>query len=403
MMAKRLLDRSRAGADARGTSRLTVLSIALCVVQAGAALAAPPPARPAPCRESIVELYRRVSPAVVSITAAVIDPYDTQSRTERRAGSGVIVDSSGLVLTNSHVVSDHPVITVTLDDGATLPAQIVGADPVFDVALLRIAPAGAKLPTARLGSSERLLTGEEVYAIGNPFGLEQTLTRGIVSAVNRILPGASWFLREPLIQTDAAINPGSSGGPLINRCGDVVGITTAILPEAQNIGFAIPVDLVKSVMPDLILKGRVIRPWLGVQGQVVTTALKDLLRAPMTDGFLVEVVEPESPASRLDLRGGDLDVTISGRPFLLGGDIITQIDGAPVNDEQKLGQALGSLKVGASARLTLYREQKTRLVDVAVIERPAPKTDFLARRALAPAADLPARAADPQTSARRAF
>jgi S1-C subfamily serine protease len=212
MMAKRLPDRSRSGADARGSSRLTVLLIALYVAQAGAALAAPPPVRPAPCRESIVDLYRRVSPAVVSITAAVIDPYDTQSRAERRSGSGVIVDSSGLVLTNSHVVSEHPAITVTLDDGATLPAQIVGADPVFDVALLRIPPVGEKLPTARLGGSERLLTGEEVYAIGNPFGLEQTLTRGIVSAVNRILPGASWFLREPLIQTDAAITRAVRGG-----------------------------------------------------------------------------------------------------------------------------------------------------------------------------------------------
>ena len=165
----------------------------LCVALVGAVEAAPP-ARPAPCRESVADLYRRVSPAVVSITAMVIDPYDTQSRTERRSGSGVILDSSGLVLTNSHVVS-KTLVTVTLDDGATLPAQIVGADPVFDVALLRIPPArGKKLPTARLGSSERLLTGEEVYAIGNPFGLEQTLTRGIVSAVNRILPGASWFL-----------------------------------------------------------------------------------------------------------------------------------------------------------------------------------------------------------------
>jgi S1-C subfamily serine protease len=380
-----------------------VLSLVFCLAGGGAVLAAPAPQRPAPCRESITDLYSRLSPAVVSITATEIDPYDTQNRVERRSGSGVIVDSSGLILTNSHVVSGHPVVKVTLDDRMTLPAEIVGADPIFDIALLRIAPPASKLPTIRLGVSEKLLVGDEVYAIGNPFGLEQTLTRGIVSAVNRMLPGASWFLKEPLIQTDAAINPGSSGGPLIDRCGDVVGITTAILPEAQSIGFAIPVDLVKSVMPDLKQKGRVIRPWLGVQGQPVTAALKDLLRLPLTDGFLVEVVEPDSPASRLDLRGGDLDLTINGRPYLLGGDIITEIDGAPVDDDEKLARAIGSLKVGGSARLTLFRETKTRVVDVAIVERPSPKTNLLTRSVLTPAGVPPARNVDSVNSARRAF
>jgi serine protease Do len=399
-----LLDRSRPDATPCGPRGLIVLSVVLGLAAGEAVLAAPPKPRPTPCRESVTDLYTRVSSAVVSITAAVIDPYDMQNRVERRSGSGVVVDASGLILTNSHVVSGHPVIKVTLDDGTTLPADIVGADPIFDIALLRIAPPpGSKLPTIRLGVSDRLLVGDEVYAIGNPFGLEQTLTRGIVSAVNRILPGASWFLREPLIQTDAAINPGSSGGPLIDRCGDVVGITTAILPEAQSIGFAIPVDLVKIVMPDLIQKGRVARPWLGVQGQPVTSALKDLLRVPLTDGFLVEVVEPESPASRLDLRGGDLDVTISGRPYLLGGDIITQIDGAPVDNEERLARAIGSLKVGGSARLTLFRETKTRFVDVAIVERPSPKSDALTRSALIPAGAPPARNVDAATSGRRAF
>ncbi len=297
----------------------------------------------------------------------------------------MIVDDSGLILTNSHVVFGRSSIAVTLDDGTNLPAQIVGADPLFDIALIRIPPrASGRFPAAKLGSSEHLLTGDEVYAIGNPFGLEQTLTRGIVSAVNRILPGVSWFAREPLIQTDAAINHGSSGGPLIDRCGVVVGITTAILEDAKGIGFAIPVGLIKEVMPDLIKNGRVIRPWLGVQGQPVSSTLKELLRAPLVDGLLVEVVEPGSPASQVDIRGGSLDVIIAGDPFLLGGDIITEIDGASVGDREDLTRALKTLEVGAAVRLTLFRERETRNVVVLIAERPMLKSDLSSQQTLAP-------------------
>jgi S1-C subfamily serine protease len=373
---------------ARNNRRLrdAALFVGFCLAGAGAGAAAPRASLPAPCRESIPALYARVSPAVVSITAASVDPYDTQSRIERQAGSGVIIESSGLILTNSHVVFGHPIISVTLDGGAPLPAQIVGADPLFDIALIRIPPpASGRLPTATLGSSERLVTGDEVYAIGNPFGLEQTLTRGIVSAVNRILPGVSWSVREPMIQTDAAINRGSSGGPLIDRCGAVVGITTAILEDAQGIGFAIPVSLVKDVMPDLIKNGRVIRPWIGVQGQLVSAALKDLLREPLSDGFLVEVVEPGSPAERLEVSGGGLDLTIGGKPFLIGGDIITEIDGRAVSDQDALARALSALKVGATMRLTLFHEQKTRQMDVVVAERPVRQGDTSEQTSLAPA------------------
>jgi S1-C subfamily serine protease len=294
---------------------------------------------------------------------------------------------------------------VTLDDGTSLPAQIVGADPLFDVALIRVSPpAAGKLPTATLGSSERLVTGDEVYAIGNPFGLEQTLTRGIVSAVNRILPGVSWSVREPLIQTDAAINRGSSGGPLIDRCGTVVGITTAILEDAQAIGFAIPVGLVKEVMPDLISNGRVIRPWIGVQGQLVSASLRDLLRAPLTEGFLVEVVEHGSPAARLDVSGGRLDLIIGGKPFLIGGDIITEIDGRPVGDQESLARALGTLKVGSTVRLTLFHEEKTRQMDVLVEERPVRPGDTSEQAALSPAGgELGLRTAGPRGAFRLVF
>ncbi|MFI5181942.1 MAG: S1C family serine protease [Thermoanaerobaculia bacterium] len=355
------------------------------------------------CQESVPDLYQRVSPAVVSITATSINPYDSFDRIVRQAGSGVLVDSTGLVLTNSHVVFGQQILMVTLDDGLNLPAQLVGADPILDIALVRIAPpASGPLPFAKLGDSEHLLVGEEVYAIGNPFGLEQTLTRGIVSAVNRILPGGSWSVREPLIQTDAAINHGSSGGPLVNRCGDVIGINTAILPEAQNIGFAIPVHLVKNVMPSLMLDGRVIRPWIGIQGQVVSPPLKELLRTMLADGLLVEVVEPNSPAGKAGVRGGGLDLVIGGDPVLIGGDIITEINGIPVGNPEGLNRAISTLKVGNPIRLRLFREKQTLDVEMVVVERPLLPGDISPRRTVAPAGDGPQPGpAPPPRSSRR--
>jgi S1-C subfamily serine protease len=329
------------------------------------------------CELSLPELYERISPAVVSITTASINPYDAANRIERHSGSGIIVDPNGLVLTNSHVVFGRPLVTVTLDDGTALPAQVVGADPVFDIAFVRIPPPTAgKLPVARLGDSDALKVGDEVYAIGNPFGLEQTLTRGIVSAVNRILPGAQWSLKEPLIQTDAAINPGNSGGALVNRCGDVVGLTTAILPDAQSIGFAIPASLIKGASPDLLEKGRVIRPWVGVQGAVVSPALRDLLRGPLAEGLLVELVEPGSPAALAGIHGGDLDVVIGGDPLLVGGDVITAIDGTPVTTPKVLAVALSGLRIGERVTFTLSRAGKTRTTDLVVGERPVLREDL---------------------------
>ncbi len=348
---------------------------------------APPALLPlsANCQESIPDLYQRVSRAVVSITATSINPYDSFDRMVRQAGSGFLIDPSGLIMTNSHVVFGQQIIMVTLDDGVSLPAQIVGADPLLDIALIRVAPRDpGNLPAAKLGDSVHLLVGEEVFAIGNPFGLDQTLTRGIVSAVNRILPGGSWSVREPLIQTDAAINPGSSGGPLVNRCGDVVGINTAILPEAQSIGFSIPIHLAKSVMPELILDGRVIRPWIGIQGQLVSAGLKELLRAPLADGFLVEVVEPRSPAGKAGVRGGDLDLAISGQPVLVGGDIITEMNGVPLSDGETMGRAIATLKVGETVRLKILRDKEVRLAEMVVVERPLLPGDVSSRRTVAP-------------------
>jgi serine protease Do len=362
----------------------------LCTVPARADQHAAPSAGASSCQESLPELYKRVSQAVVLIRATSIDPYDTEHRMERVTGSGVIIDPSGLILTNSHVVFGRAAIAVTLDDGTTLPAELVGADPLFDIGLIRIpAPKDGTLPAGKLGDSDRVQVGDEVYAIGNPLGLDQTLTRGIVSAVNRILPSSYWSLTEPLIQTDAAINPGNSGGPLMDRCGNIIGITTAIITEAQSIGFAIPANLIQGVIPKLLADGRVIRPWLGVQGQFVPPILKDLLRIPLTEGFLVEAVEPGSPAEKAGLNDGEFELTLAGEPILPGGDIITKVNSVRLDDLDKLRRTLESLKIDDKIQLTVFRRGQEVQVDVAIVERPSVPWSLPNRKMDLPSAATP--------------
>jgi serine protease Do len=248
---------------------------------------------------------------------------------------------------------------------------LIGADPIFDVAVIEIPkPEHATLPTATLGDSDKVRIGEEVIAIGNPLGLDQTVTRGIVSGLNRILPETPLSLTEPLIQTDAPINPGNSGGPLLNRCGQVIGINSAIIPNAQNIGFAIPSNLLRSVASALIKDGRVIRPWIGFHGSMVGPEVRKVLNLPLTDGLLVEVVEPGSPAEAAGIRGGRIEFTLGTISLLLGGDIVTHINEAPTTDPKKLAPIMRSLKVGSSVKLTLFREGETREVEYILPERP---------------------------------
>jgi serine protease Do len=322
------------------------------------------------CTEPIPDIFQRVSPSVVYISAVAIDPFGVPSRVNSLVGSGFIISDDGLVLTNSHVVFGHQAIAVTLDDGVKVRGKLLGADPILDLAVLSIPVRRGRYPKATLGDSDAVRIGEDVLAIGNPAGLEQTLTRGVVSGVNRFQPESPLSLTRPLIQTDAPINPGNSGGPLLNRCGEVIGINTSLLTDVQNIGFAVPINIAKRVIPDLVEKGRLIRPWLGVTGKLVTKDLMEIINVSVVDGLLVETVEPGSPAQKAGIHEGQMLITIDGEDFLLGGDIITAINGQPLDDSDKMANLIRSLKVGDKVQLTLYREQKTRTVEFVLPERP---------------------------------
>jgi S1-C subfamily serine protease len=340
----------------------------------------------ATCDTSLPTLYQQVSPSVVFISAVSVASVQPGERMGTIVGSGVIIDNTGLILTNSHVVFGYRAISVTLDNGYTTPAKLIGTDPILDVAVLRIPVPEAGLPKATLGDSDTLQVGAEVVAIGNPMGLEQTLTRGVISGINRLLSEFPLNLMLPLIQTDAAINPGNSGGPLVNRCGEVVGLTSALLIDAKNIGFAIPINVVKQVLPQLVQQGRVVRPWLGVNGKIIDKEVQDLLKLPLVDGFLVETVEPGSPAAKAGLHEGELLIAIAGEEFLFGGDIITAANGQELDDAEKFAHFMRTLKVGDTVRLTLYYDGTTRQVEFTLPERPILPGDVPpdGRRALAP-------------------
>ena len=324
------------------------------------------------CTESLASLFERVSPSVVSIQITKINKAKPQRRFETVVGSGVIIERVGQVLTNAHVIDGAASLSVTLDSGARTPARVLGLDTVTDLALLRI-ETSAPLPVARLGDSSALRVGDEVVAIGNPMGLEQTMTRGIVSGLNRILPGLA---EQPMIQTDAPINPGNSGGPLVDRCGAVVGINTFISEEANSIGFALPINAGKAILRDLRESGRVIRPWLGLQGREVDSQLTSVLRLPLSPGYLIEVVYDGSPAERAGIRGGNLSVVVQGEEYLVGGDVLTSIDNTPVRTHQDYLAKVKTLKPGQRTRITILRDGQRRELSLTVGERPRLPSDL---------------------------
>jgi 2-alkenal reductase len=331
-------------------------------------LPAAPPSQTDVEEELVIEVYARVSPAVVCITAS--------EQFGECIGSGFVVDQSGHIVTNNHVVEVARELQVTLADEHTVPADLVGVDPGSDLAVLKIdVPAGG-LTVAELGDSSTLRVGQRAIAIGNPFGLERTLTTGIISSLGRTLSrNDSDFQLAAVIQTDAAINPGNSGGPLLDSQGRVIGVNTAIRSETgtnSGVGFAIPVDMVKRVVPDLIAHGRYRHTWLGITGRSISAEMVEAASLPVENGLLVFEVEPGSPADRAGLRGGNEQILVSGMPMLGGGDIVIAIDGVEVKGFDDVINYLAShTSVGDVVTLNVIRDGNEIGVDVTLEERPA--------------------------------
>ena len=317
----------------------------------------------------VINVYARVGPAVVCITA--------QQQFGTCIGSGFIIDQEGHVVTNNHVAQSASDLLVTLAGERTVPAELVGTDPGSDLAVLDIDLPPDQLAVAELGDSTALRVGQRAIAIGNPFGLERTVTTGVISSLGRTLDrDDSDFRIAQVIQTDAAINPGNSGGPLLDSQGRVIGVNTAIRSLTgvnAGVGFAVPVDILKRVVPELIANGRYRHPWLGVSSWPlpISQEMIEALGLPVQKGVLVFTVEPDSPASRAGLRGGDREVIVSGIPMRAGGDIIVAINGSPTDRFDDLINYLAtSTSVGDGITLTVVRDGSEIQVDVTLEERP---------------------------------
>ncbi len=328
--------------------------------------------------DTVVRVYQQVSPAVVNVISSVItrDIFSAQPiPQEAGTGSGFIIDEQGHIVTNNHVVQDADQLEVALPDGQVVPASLVGRDPVADLAVLKVDVSPEKLAVVTLGDSDQVQVGELAIAIGNPFGLERTVTTGVVSAVRQAIqePGGVGVLINA-IQTDASINPGNSGGPLLNGRGEVIGVNTMIFSPSgtsAGVGFAIPVNSVKRIVPELIATGRYSHPFMGVGTVSITGVLADALGLPTREGLLVQEVTPGSGAARAGLRGATRVVRVRGQQVGVGGDIITAVDGQPVKRDLELRAYLElNKRAGDQVRISLLRNSTPMEVTVTLGERP---------------------------------
>ncbi len=312
-----------------------------------------------------ISVYRKNIGSVVNITSkAVTFDFFYGLMPEEGQGSGFIIDKEGHILTNYHVIADARQIEVTLHNRKKYRATIIGTDRSHDLAVVQIkAP---ELTPMVLGDSNNLQVGQKVYAIGNPFGLAGTLTRGIVSSIRQVQEPDGMTI-DDAIQTDASINPGNSGGPLLNMHGEVIGINTMIasnVGQSAGIGFAIPINTAKAVINDLLTLGRVRRPALGVSTIPVDPQLADQMGLAADYGLLILQVVPGGAAEHAGLRGGNERAFLGNTPIMLGGDLIVAIDGKKVEDQQELAEVMNNHRAGDSVRITIYRGK--RKMDVTV-------------------------------------
>jgi len=324
--------------------------------------------------ESInVRVYRQASPAVANILTKAteydffMDPVPVEG-----AGSGFVIDARGYILTNFHVVEGAQSIEVVLGDQSHFPAKFIGADQRNDVALLKIDPKGKHLAALSLGDSGALQVGQRVLAIGNPFGFQSTLTTGVVSALGRTVQTSQTTFIDEAIQTDAAINRGNSGGPLINSHGDVIGINSAIYTPSgttAGIGFAIPINTAKNIANDLMTDGRVHRAFLGVETLPVGGWLGEALDLPVKEGLLVERATKGGPAAAAGIQGGNRVAEAGMRKIAIGGDVIVAIDSQKIVSQLDVNLVLNHKRPGDNVTVTLYRGGKKMDIPVKLGER----------------------------------
>lgn len=319
----------------------------------------------------VTNVYERAGASVVHVNASVVTmSFFFGPLPSEGTGSGFVFDEAGHIVTNFHVIDGAQSIEVEFSDETRVPARVVGVDPANDLAVLQVdEPLAA--PPLELASSDELQVGQRAIAIGNPFGLDRTLTTGVISALGRPLQTEDDNYIFNVIQTDAAINPGNSGGPLLNSRGQVIGVNTAIRRDAQGIGFAVPVDTVKRVVPVLIAEGAYAHPWLGLLGYSIDPDLAQRLRLPVEQGILVAQLYRQGPAAAAGIRGAQQEVIVGNRRFLVGGDIITAINGQPVRDWNALLEYLElNTQVGQVVTLTVLRDGRPLEVDVTLAAQP---------------------------------
>jgi S1-C subfamily serine protease len=313
-----------------------------------------------------ISVYKKALPSVVNITSTTVAfDFFYGAVPQKGMGSGFVIDSQGHILTNYHVIEGARQVEVTTSDKSKYKAQVIGVDPPHDLAVIQIP--NSKIPAAEIGDSKSLVVGQKVFAIGNPFGLSGTMTRGIISSI-RSVRGEHGFIDEA-IQTDAAINPGNSGGPLLNSHGQVIGINSMILTggaeQSAGIGFAIPINTAKAVLDDLVHLGYARYPTLGVRTLPVGPELADEMGLAADSGLLVVQVISGSAADRAGLRGGTERAYIGNTPITLGGDLIVAIDGEAVTDQQELSHIMQKHRAGDTVTVTIFRGK--RKMDIRVV------------------------------------
>jgi len=326
--------------------------------------------------KKISDIYDSAKHGVVQVTSTSVVSNGLFGAQEQQAqGSGFVIDKDGHVVTNYHVVQGAKKVQVSFSDNEQMDATIVGTDPSTDIAVLKIQGVQARsLTPLTLGDSSAVKVGDAVVAIGNPFGLERTVTAGIVSALQRQIQAPNGFQIDEAIQTDAAINHGNSGGPLLNANGAVIGVNAQIESESGGnvgIGFAIPINTVKDVAGQLIKDGKVEHAYLGIKMVPITSDLADNFRVPVDKGVLIERVVPGSPAAKAGLRGGTTQVVLAGTTYWLGGDVITQVDGQAVETTDQLASVVIEKQPGDSLDLEVHRGQETLNVTVKLGRQPS--------------------------------